>query len=334
MYPYRKVMMKILNIGGTGNISTSVTRLLAAAGHEVYLLHRNAAASEIPHVHHILCDIHDEQVCRRVLEGYRWDCVIDWIAFTAADVQRAHRLFAGRTDQYIFISSASCYQKPPVMQVITEETPLENPYWQYSRDKIAAEEFLMGCYRDQGFPVTIVRPSHTYAQIIPYALTHGRDVMLLDRLRRGLPVVVHGDGTSLWTLTHADDLALGLCGLAGNAAALGEAFHITSEERLTWDQIIEQTADALGRSASIVHVSTDLICRDHPEWTGPLYGDKHWDGIFDTSKIRRFVPSFQAGITFSEGIRAAIRWFDEHPDQQVHEQGSHALQDALIARYS
>lgn len=321
--------MRILQIGGTGNISSSVSRRLLAEGHEVYLLHRSRAAEGITGAHHIICDITDEQHASSLLKDAYFDCVIDWIAYTEEQVARDVRLFSGKTDQYVFISSASCYQKPPKQVPIVESTPLINPYWEYSQKKAAAEAFL----RTQGIPSTIVRPSHTYARIVPYAMTEGLDVMLFERIRSHRPVVVHGDGSSLWTLTHADDFARGFCGLLGAREAIGESFHITSDQWLTWDQIVQITAQAMGEEVEIVHVSSDAICRRYPQFIGPLLGDKSWCGIFDNSKIRSVVADYRCEIPYEQGVKKMISWFDEHPEAQVHKASSHEIQEDLIRIY-
>lgn len=325
--------MRVLCIGGTGNISASVSRLLRDRGVDLYLLHRGLSPTHIDGVHEIIGDINDEEHIASVLGKAEWDCVIDWIVYHPEEAERDIRLFADTTAQYIFISSASCYQKPPVEHMITEKTPLENPYWEYSRDKIACEERYMRSYRETGFPVTIVRPSHTYDTIVPYPLTHGNDVTLFDRIRTGSPVVVHGDGTSLWTVTHSKDFARGFVGLVGNPQAIGEDFHITSDEWLTWNQIIEITADALGTVANMIHIPSDTICSIYPEYTGTLLGDKAHCALFDNTKIRRFVSGFSAEIPFSEGIRKTIEWFDQHPDRQVHAKEANAVIEDLIQQY-
>jgi nucleoside-diphosphate-sugar epimerase len=235
---------------------------------------------------------------------------VDWIAFTPEHIERDLALFKGRTRQFIFISTASIYQKPPTHYLITESTPLQNPFWDYSRNKIACEELLMRAYRKEKFPVTIVRPSYTYNHYFPVAVGGFGCYTLADRLKKGKPVVVHGDGTSLWVMTHAEDFGRGILGLMGNQQAIGEAFHITSDEVLTWDQVYQTIAEALGAKANIVHIPSDFIVRVAPQFMGNLLGDKAWSTVFDNSKIKTFVPGFKAVIPFHEGIRRTVAWFD------------------------
>lgn len=323
--------MKVLYIGGTGNISTASSRRALAGGIELWHLNRGKTAASIDGVKKLTCDINDPDQARQALEGHEWDCVVNWIAFTPGQVQRDLDLFADRTRQYIFISSASCYQTPLQNPVITERTPLSNPLWQYSRDKIACEELLMKAFRENGFPATVVRPSHTYSNVIPIPLGGWTEYTTVDRIRKGLPIVVHGDGSSLWVLTHAEDFAKGFNGLIGNGEAIGEAVHITSDEVLTWDQIHRQLAEAVGAEAKIVHVTSDKICRFDPEYVGSLLGDKTASVIFDNSKIKRLVPEFKATIPFKEGIKMVIEWFDADPSRQVINPADNAFIDRLIA---
>lgn len=323
--------MKVLYIGGTGNISTASSHRALAGGIELWHLNRGKTVSSIDGVKKLTCDVNDPNQVRQALEGHEWDCVVNWIAFTPGQVQRDLDLFANKTRQYIFISSASCYQTPLQNPVITERTPLSNPFWQYSRDKIACEELLMKAFRENGFPATIVRPSHTYSNVIPIPLGGWTEYTTVDRIRKGLPVVVHGDGSSLWVLTHAEDFAKGFNGLIGNGEAIGEAVHITSDEVLTWDQSHRQLAEAVGAEANIVHVTSDKICRFDPEYVGSLLGDKTASVIFDNSKIKGLVPDFKATIPFAEGIKKVIEWFDADPARQVINQADNAFIDRLIA---
>jgi nucleoside-diphosphate-sugar epimerase len=255
-------------------------------------------------------DIHKPDEVGAVLQDMRFDVVVDWIAYTPEDIERDLALFRGRVGQYIFISSASAYQKPPAHYVITESTPLCNPFWDYSRNKIACEERLMRAYREENFPVTIVRPSLSYDPNFPIAIGGWGCYTLADRLKKGRPIIVHGDGSALWVVTHAEDFARGILGLFGNGKALGHAFHITSDEVLTWNQIYQTIAEALGMEANIVHIPSDFIVRVVPRMTGSLLGDKSWSAVFDNSKIKSFVPGFQAVIPFREGIRRTLAWFD------------------------
>jgi nucleoside-diphosphate-sugar epimerase len=303
--------MKALFIGGTGFISAAVSRQAVAQGIELFLLNRGTRATAAPPGSRgLTADIHKpEEVCA-ALRGLRFDVVVDWVAYTPEDIERDLSLFKGKVGQYVFISSAAAYQKPPAGYVITEETPLANPFWDYARGKIACEERLTRAHVEEGFPATVVRPSHTYETNFPVAVGGGGTYTLADRMKKGLPVVVQGDGTSLWTVTHAEDFARGFLGLLGNQEALGQAFHITSDEVLTWDEIYRGIAYALGVEANVVHVPSDFITRVVPRLSGTLHGDKKWSAVFDNGKIKRFAPGFRAGIPFREGIRRTIEWFE------------------------
>jgi nucleoside-diphosphate-sugar epimerase len=322
--------MKILYIGGTGNISTASSHQALNDGIELWHLNRGKAPA-VSGTRVITCDINDPAQARQALANHEWDCVVNWIAFTPEQVQRDLELFTNRTRQYIFISSASCYQTPLENPFITERTPLSNPFWQYSRNKIACEELLMKAFRDTGFPATIVRPSHTYSNVIPIPIGGWTEYTTVDRIKKGLPIVVHGDGSSLWVLTHAEDFARGFNGLLGNEEAIGEAIHITSDEVLTWNQIHQQLAAAVGATADIVHVTSDKICRFDPEYVGSLLGDKSASVIFDNSKIKGLVPGFKATIPFAEGIKRTIAWFDAEPSRQAINPADNEFIDRLIA---
>ena len=257
-----------------------------------------------------------------------FDVVVDWIAFTPDQIEADIELFRDRTDQFVFISSASAYQTPPVSLPVTESTILDNPYWQYSRDKIACEERLVRAYREEKFPFTVVRPSHTYDRtMLPLK---GR-YTVIDRMRRGKRVVVHGDGTSLWVLTHNTDFAKGFVGLLGNSRAIGEAFHITSDELLTWDQIYKLAANAAGVVADIVHVPSEVIAQYDADWGIELFGDKAHSMIFDNSKIKKMVPDFSATVPFSRGVEEIIGWFDADPSRQVIDDRWNEVFDKIIA---
>lgn len=323
--------MKILFIGGTGNISLSTSKHLIALGHELWLVNRTGRHDELSSAQFITGDI-DASAVHQALAGHSWDAVVDWIGFTVKDVQRDFRLFAGKTAQYVFISSASCYKNPGPSQYITELTPLENPFWQYSRDKIACERFLHNTYVDAGFPVTIVRPSHTYARVIPLTIGGWNEYTTVARMKMGKPIVVQGDGTSLWTITHADDFALGFVGLLGNPQALGESVHITSDEAISWNEIYQLTASALGVKADIVHVTSDLICKLDESYRGTLLGDKALSTLFDNSKIKHLVPEFNANIGFAEGIQKTLSWFEADPQRQYIATKTDAFIDELIRR--
>ena len=327
--------MKILFIGGTGTISMAITRLLAERGEEVFLLNRGSRSAELPQgVRVIQCDINDEAAVREKLNGMRFDAVCEFIGFVPAQVERDYRLFRDITKQYIYISSASAYQKPLSDYRITESTPLSNPHWQYSRDKIACEEFLMKQYRENGFPVTIVRPSHTYDERSVPLGVHGDkgSWQVLKRMLDGKPVIIHGDGTSLWTITHNSDFAKAFVGLIGNIHAIGEAFHITSDESVTWDQIYSIIADELGVELKAVHVPSEfLVAVSSYDFEGSLIGDKANTVVFDNSKIKRAVPDFTATVRADRGIRQTVRNVLQHPELQTADPEFDAWCDRVIA---
>jgi len=321
--------MKVLFIGGTGNISTSVSRLCIAKDMDLWLLNRTGSSS-LPGANSLQLDINAPNAAA-TLSVHQWDVVVNWIAFTPADIERDLALFAGKTRQYIFISSASCYQNPGPTPFITERTPLENPFWDYSRNKIAAERRLEQAGREQAFPYTIVRPSHTYSKVIPITIGGWNEYTTVDRMKKGLPIVVQGDGTSLWTLTHADDFAKGFIGLLGNPLALNEDFHITSDEFLSWNEIYQLTAKAVGAEAKIVHVTTDRICQKDPKYTGSLLGDKAVSTLFDNSKIKRLVSDFQCTIPYAEGIKRTLQEFEANPSRQIVDPTTNIFIEELIA---
>jgi nucleoside-diphosphate-sugar epimerase len=325
--------MKVLFLGGTGFISTAVSRLLVARGVDLTLLHRGLREPTLAGVRHLTADIHRPEAVAATLADQRFDVVVDWIAYTSEDIERDLSLFRGRTRQYVFISSASAYQKPPATYLITESMPLFNPYWTYSRNKIACETRLLEAYRDEGFPVTIVRPSLTYDPNFPMAIGGWGCYTLADRLLKGQPIIVHGDGSSLWVVTHAEDFARGFAGLLGNEQAVGHAFHITSDEVLTWNQIYTTIADALGVEARIVHIPSDFIARVAPNLGAGLLGDKAWSVVFDNRKIRAFVPGFLATIPFREGIRRTVAWFAADPQRQRVDAAVNAEMDRILAAY-
>ena len=311
--------MKALLIGGTGTLSSAVGRLLIEQGWETWVLNRGLRLDRLPSgARQLTGDMADEAGVRALLADRWFDVVVEFIAYVPEQVERDVRLFSGRCGQYIFISSASSYQKPPASPFITEETPLSNPFWQYSRDKADCEERLMQHYRNDGFPVTIVRPSHTYGErSVPIAL-HGREGSYQDilRIRAGKPVLVPGDGTSLWTMTHSSDFAKGFVGLMGNARAIGEAIHITSDESLTWNRIYGCIGLALGVEPRLVHVATDDLVAMDPALSGPLLGDKCNSVIFDNSKLKRLVPGFCATVRYEQGVRWTLDWVLSHPEAQ------------------
>lgn len=323
--------MKVLFIGGTGVISSASSELALARGVELFLLNRGASARPIPAGARVLrADIRDAAGTAAVLAGHRFDVVVDWVAYTPQHVAVDIALFRGRVGQYVFISSASAYQKPLSSLPITESTLLDNPFWQYSRDKIACEALLVQAYRDEKFPFTIVRPSHTYDRT-KLPVTGG--YTSVARMRQGKPVVVHGDGASTWVLTHHRDFAVGLVGLLGNLRAVGEAFHITSDELLTWNQIYTIVGRAAGVEPVLVHIPSEVIARHDPEWGAGLLGDKAHSVMFDNSKIKRFVPDFAPAIPFSRGAEEVIAWHDADPARQTVDESLDALMDALVARW-
>jgi len=326
--------MKILFLGGTGIISTACTRLAIARGFEVTLLNRSRRET-IPGARQLTADIGDADLAAK-LARERWDVVVDFIAFDPAAIEQRIALFRDRVAQYIFISSASAYQKPLTHYLITESTPLANPFWEYSRNKIACEERLMRAYREASFPITIIRPSLTYGDTnVPLAINSWtQSFTAVARLRAGQPLIVPGDGLSLWTITHNTDFAKGLVGLIGHPGAIGHAFQITSDEALTWNQIYQATAEAAGVSAPrLVHIASDFVCACDPDALGPLIGDKSNSAIFDNTKIQRFVPDFVATTRFRDGIAGTIRWFDADPSRQTVDREMSAKWDRLIAAY-
>lgn len=322
--------MRALFIGGTGIISSACSERALAQGMELYLLNRGESSRPVPDGAKVLRgDIRDPESVRRALGDLEFDAVVDWVAFTPEHIETDLALFTGRTRQYVFISSASAYQKPLGHLPITESTPLHNPFWGYSRDKIACEERLTRAYREDGFPVTIVRPSHTYDRTL---LPMDGGWTVVDRMRRGKPVIVHGDGTSLWTLTHHRDFAVGFVGLLGRPAVLGEAVQITGDEWLTWNQIFERVAGAAGVKPQLVHVPSETIAAFAPDWGAGLLGDKAHSVIFDNSKIKRLVPEFRATIPYARGVREVLAWYDADPARQVVDEGLDRLMDEIIAQ--
>lgn len=327
--------MKILFIGGSGVISRAVTQQTLASGHDLWLLNRGKHRA-VEGARTITADIADVEGVRAALRGHSWDVVVQFIAFAPADIRRDIELFRGNTRQYVFISSASVYQKPLAHWLITESTPRANPYWDYARLKIASEQELEQAHQTSGFPGVIVRPSLTYGEdYVPLVLNaSGKSWTNVDRLRRGAPVIIPGDGTSLWTITHNTDFAAGLVGLFGNAATHGHAFHITSDEVLTWNQIFQQTADAVGATApSYVHIPCDFLVSCVPSVEGTLLGDKAVSAVFDNSKIKRFVPGFTAKTRFAEGIRRTVAWFEADPARQQIDAATNERWDRLVAAY-
>ncbi|MFF2481091.1 SDR family oxidoreductase [Paenibacillus sp. NPDC058071] len=326
--------MKVLFIGGTGTISSAITRQLIEQGAELYLLNRGSRNAELPEGARILqADINDEARVAELIADLKFDVIADFIAFEQPHLERDYRLFNGKTKQFIFISSASAYQTPLSDYRITESTPLSNPYWQYSRNKIDCENYLNKLYRDHGFPVTIVRPSHTYDErTIPMGV-HGRNGtwQVAKRMLEGKPVIIHGDGTSLWTMTHNSDFAKGFIGLMGNIHALGETVHITSDESVTWNQIYEIIADSLGVELKAVHVASEFLAAcGLDDYRGGLLGDKSNTVVFDNSKLKRLVPDFVATVRLDQGMKRTIDHILAHPELQTVDEEFDVWTDKVI----
>ena len=321
---------KVLFIGGSGVISTACAWEAVERGLELHVLNRGRTATRPlpPDVRLLRADVRDRTAVREALAGQEYDAVVDWVAYTPEHVAADVELFTGRTGQYVFISSASAYQTPPARLPVVESTPLRNPFWQYSRDKIACEDLLTAAYRDAGFPATVVRPSHTYDQtLVPF----DGGWTVLGRMRAGKPVVVHGDGTSLWTLTHSRDFARGFVPLLGHPRTLGEAFHLTSDDVLTWDQIAHALAAGLGVEPRLVHVTSEAIAAADPAWGAGLLGDKAHSMVFDNTKVKRLVPDFVATTPFETGAREIVAWHDEDPARQQVDERLDAVMDRLTA---
>lgn len=326
--------MKVLFIGGTGIISSACAALAVQHKIELFLLCRGTTTSRPPprEAEILHADVNDADDVRHRLKDLRFDAVVNWIVFEPQQIERDLALFRGRTRQYVFISSASAYQTPPARLPITESTPLDNPFWQYSRNKIACEERLLRAYREEKFPMTIVRPSHTYDRtLLP---VHG-GYTVIDRMRRGKPVIVHGDGTSLWTLTHQRDFATGLVGLLAHDGAIGESLHITSDEVLTWNQIHHILARAAGVEARLVHMPSSVIAAYDPDWGASLLGDKTHSMVFDNTKIKRLVPEYRAEIPFHRGAEEILAWYDEdEARRRVDTKFDRLVEEMIAARCS
>ena len=329
--------MKALFIGGTGTISTAISTRLLEEGHELWLINRGTRNDVLPSGAHIIkADINDEETVARQLEGQKFDVVADFIAFLPKQLERDYRLFNGRTRQFIYISSASAYQKPLSDYRIDEGTPLANPYWEYSRNKIAGEELLMKLYREEGFPVTIVRPSHTYSERSMPLGVHGPggSYQVIRRMLEGKKVIIQGDGSSLWTLTFNTDFARGFIGLMGNIRAIGEAVQITGDETLTWNQIYTVVADALGVGLNPCYVSSEFLAASSPvQWDlrGALLGDKSNSVVFDNTKLKRLVPGFAATVRFDQGARKVLDYINTHPECRKEDQEFDSWCDRVIA---
>ncbi len=325
--------MKVLFIGGTGNISVSCTRVAIEKGIEVFHFNRGKRPSPFGNaVSTIHGDIANRAEMRKLLGDRRFDAVVNWIAFKKEDIEADIELFRGRVGQYLFISSASVYHKPPSHWMVTESTPAYNPFWPYSQNKIACERRLWQAYEDEHFPMTIVRPSHTYSDgWLPTVF--GSDFTVAKRMIEGKPIVVHGEGQSLWTLTHADDFAVAFVGLLGDPRTAGETFQITSDEALSWDQIHQTVGAAFGATPSIVHMPSEFIARHVPELGPGIFGDKMYSLVFDNSKIKRFVPEYRARISFAEGMRRSAQWYAKHPEAMVADPKIEAQIETLLERW-
>jgi len=324
--------VRVLFIGGSGIISSACSSLAVERGIELYVLNRGRSADRpVPAQATVLQgDVRDPASIGKALAGLDFDAVVDWVAFTPEHVRADIELFRGRTRQYVFISSASAYQTPPARVPVVESTPLANAFWQYSRDKIACEDLLVEAYRTAGFPVTIVRPSHTYDKTtVPF----DGGWTVLGRMRQGKEIVVHGDGTSLWTLTHHTDFARGFVPLLGHPRTIGDAFHITSDDVLTWNQIAETLAAAAGVEARLVHVPSDVIAAADPQWGAGLLGDKAHSMVFDNAKLRSVVPDYRATVPFEQGAREIVAWYDEDASRQQVDPQLDTLMDRLVETY-
>ncbi len=327
--------MKALIIGGTGTISTAVTARALEMGFDVTILNRGNQLDVPDSVRQIHADVRDRTAMEQALKGEHFDVVCDYLTFTLEQAKQSIGLFGGKTNQYLFISSASVYQKPPAHYLITESTPLFNPFWEYARQKIACEMCFHDAYRAEGFPVTIVRPSYTYGDSsIPWVLnSRAMRYSLIHRIKAHKPIVIPGDGTSFWTITHNTDFAKGFVGLMGKSQVVGHAFHITSDEAMTWDAYLNIIADAIGEKVEIAHIATDTIVKRLPEERGALTGDKAQTAIFDNTKIKTFVPEFVATMPFEVGIRKTLSWYESHPDRLGYDLEWDAVMDELVERY-
>lgn len=336
MVDERKATMKVLFLGGTGIISSACVLEAQAQGHDVWQLNRGQSSnpSSVAADHTLVADIADESAVREALGSHHFDVVAQFLAYLPSQVEQDIRVFAD-AGQYIFISSASAYEKPPSHWMISETTPLTNPFWQYSRDKIECEKLVVDAFEKTGFPGTIIRPSLTYGLTqIPVVIgSWDRPFTIVDRMRKGKKIIVPGDGTSIWTITHNSDFAKGLVPLFGLAGAIGEDFHITSDEALTWNQIYELVGDAAGVEPDILHVPSDGLVASDPEQLGNLWGDKAYSSVFDNSKLRSLVPDFHTHVHFAEGIARTVEWFDAHPERQGIDTEANESWDRVAAVY-
>jgi len=325
--------MKVLFIGGTGIISSACSELAISRGIDLYHLNRGKTSGKRPidGVKTIIADIRNVEQTKKAIENHHFDAVVDWIAFEPEHIKNDIELFSGKTNQFVFISSASIYQTPPEKLPVTENTILENPIWEYSQNKIACENILRDAYQKNGFPYTIVRPSHTYDKT---AIPITGDYTALYRMKQGLPVIVHGDGASIWTLTHHKDFAIGLVGLLGNPKAINEAYHITNDEKLTWNQIYTLFAKALNVEPKLVHVPSKIIATYDKEIGDGLLGDKTHSMLFDNSKIKSVVPDFNPKIPFSEGVKEIVAWYEADASRQTFDKDFNDLTELILREYT
>ena len=329
--------MKALFIGGTGTISMAISKLLLEKGWELYLINRGNRNNDprLKGAHFITVDINDEKAAAEKLSGMTFDVACDFIGFVPEQLERDYRLLKGKVRQFMYISSASAYQKPCANYVISEKTPLANPYWEYSRNKIACEDYLMKLYRDEQFPVTIIRPSHTYDERSVPLGVHGDkgSWQVVKRIKEGKPVIIHGDGTTLWTITHNSDFAKGFVGLMGNIHAIGEAVQIMSDESVTWNQIYQCIATSLDVELKPVYVSSKyLAAHSNYDFTGSLIGDKANSVVFDCSKLKSLVPDFVATKRADQGIRETIEYVLAHPECQKEDPDFDKWCDEIISK--
>ncbi|WP_112182443.1 NAD-dependent epimerase/dehydratase family protein [Paraliobacillus zengyii] len=328
--------MKVLFIGGTGLISKEVSKLAVEEGVDLYLLNRGNRNSFVPEGAKVIYgDINNRKEMNTLLDEHHFDVVVNWIVFTEADIERDIAYFTGKTEQYIFISTVATYQRPPLHYMVDESTPQHNPWWKYASEKIACEDRLRQELRENGFPMTIVRPSQTYGNTsIPFAVTSGvHPWTLIDRIINGKKIIVPGDGSSLWTITHNTDFAKGLVGLLGNSETIGEAFHITSDEVKTWDQYLAVLGKVVGVKPRIIHMTSESISLFMPEFKAPLFGDASTSYVVDNSKIKSFVPGYKATTNFEQGIRESIAYFEENPELQTIDHVLNEKMDYAIASY-
>ncbi len=323
--------MRLLFIGGTGLISTACTELAVKQGHQVSLLNRGRRKAAPPGAETIVADARDKESVRSALGNRKFDSVVNWIAFEVPHVEQDIELFRGRTGQYVFISSATVYEKPPPRPVMTEDTPRGNPYWEYAQRKIECEDRLWEEFKRSTFPAVIVRPSQTYGEgKLPLAVGGAQPYTVLERMKTGKPVIVPGNGTTLWTITHNTDFAKGFNGLLGRKETLGEAFHITSDEAPSWNEIYAEIGRAAGVAPKLAHIPLDFLLERLPELSGTLLGDKAYSLVFDNSKLRKFVPDFEATVSPREGIRRVLEWYASDPARMTIDEKTHNQWDRII----